>query len=156
MLEQTKDVFYYQMETARLTQSQKCKWDKGAYIATDRYCEDYIYFQDKYSLNNPMNCLNLKSTSPKICIFENLKTCRQEYEKCENGNNDETLCKTIRPLNNEKTGYDHFNKCSYSGTSCEKTTKKCEDYEQGFDNEEICSYLQRPNNYQLCKIWQKE
>ena len=99
--------------------TKMCSWSNGACAETDRTCEKYIFYSDQTGTSE--TCFNLHATDPKKCIFENSKTYRQEYEKCENGNGDENLCKTIRPLNALKTGYDQFSECILdSDNSCKQ------------------------------------
>ena len=131
--------------------SKMCTWSSNACAQSDRTCEKYIAYSGP-SGETSEACLNLHATSPKICIFENGKTCRQEYEKCENGDGDENLCKTIRPLNTEKTGYDHQNICQYASdtSKCEKVLKQCSKYEKGFDDGTVCQTLTSSNTNKMC------
>ena len=131
--------------------SKMCAWSSNACAPTDRTCEKYIVYSGP-SGETSEACLQLHATSPKICIFENGKTCRQEYEKCENGNGNENLCKTIRPLNTEKTGYDHQNICQYTSatSTCGKVLKECLKYEKGFDDGTVCLNLKSSNTNKMC------
>lgn len=126
--------------------SKKCVWN-GSCGETDRLCEDYITYNDKY-INNEhsqtlKSCLELKAETNKICIYEDSKECKQYYEKCEIANNNKDLCLTIKPLNAGKTGFDHLNKCDYSttGSTCTKQLKECKDYIKGEDDGTICVRL---------------
>ena len=135
--------------------TKMCSWSSNTCGPVDRTCEKYIFY---YGPNDEdsRSCSDLKSTSEKkICIFENGKTCREEYEKCDNGNENKELCNTIKPLNSEKTGYDHLYICKYpeddSGTaSCTKELKKCTEYIKNFDNEDVCPLLTASNENKLC------
>ena len=126
--------------------SKKCVWN-GSCGETDRLCEDYITYNDKY-INNEhsqtlKSCLELKAETNKICIYEDSKECKQYYEKCEIANENEALCSKIKPLNADKTGFDHLNKCVYSTTysTCTKQLKECKDYIKGEDDGAICVRL---------------
>ena len=69
--------------------------------------------------------------------------------KMDDGN--ENLCKTIRPLNTEKTGYDHQNICQYTSDSeCKSVPKECSKYEKGFDDGTVCPTLTSSNTNKMC------
>ena len=122
--------------------SKICSWSSNACTTADRYCEKYLQYQGPITETSE-NCINLKAEESKVCIFEEGKTCRQVYDGCDKGNNDESLCNAIKPLNLDKTDYDHFNKCVYNSPNCEAQLKNCEDYEKGFDDYIICSFLSK-------------
>ena len=137
--------------------TKMCSWSDRACASVDRTCEKYISY---YGPSNEFfkDCLNLKAiSSPKICMFENDKTCGEEYGKCDDGDEDQTLCESIKPLNSDKNGYDHQNICKYteevpedSDTTCTKRKKKCTEYIKGFDDEDDCLSLEASNANKLC------
>ena len=52
--------------------SKKCVWD-GSCGETDRLCEDYITYNDKYINDNSQTlktCFQLEAEANKICIYE--------------------------------------------------------------------------------------
>ena len=129
--------------------SKICSWSSDACSTTDRYCEKYLQYQGPESEISEY-CTSLKAEESKVCLFEDGKTCHQVYENCEKGNNNENICKTIRPLNTDKTDYDHLNKCKYNSPNCETQQKYCEDYEKGFDNGMVCSQLISHDINKMC------
>ena len=97
------------------------------------------------------------SEEGKVCVLENNEKCYSYYESCSFADGDENkdLCPTIKPLNNDFTGFDGYYKCEYNTAEkkCEKVKKECIDYdkERGKDESEVvansafCSLLNAPN-----------
>ena len=138
-----------------------CKWDKPSEssdyscIQTKRLCKNFITFTDNYSSENTAGCFDLVSTEPdlKTCYINGDGKCDEYYTSCTSGNNKENICPTIKPFNVAKTGFEKIYECTYSGTTCTKTLKKCNDYEydQEGDNESVCALLKvTDDNNQQC------
>lgn len=116
--------------------NQKCSLDGSNCKSEDRQCIDYIEYSDKNG--GYKSCHLLKSTSPKKCFYNsNENKCEEIYEKCED-TNDETTCKTIKPLNSGQ--FDSYKKCEYN-EGCIPVSRVCDDYKREDDPENLCSLL---------------
>ena len=81
--------------------------------------------------------------SNKKCVWDNGQ-CKEEYKSCESYNNvqnkNEEDCKKII-LYDSEGNVDYSNKCIYQSGSCsQKKLEKCEDYDNGKD-EEYCTRI---------------
>jgi len=132
--------------------SKKCKWTTSC-TETDRLCEDYIDYDDKYINSNDNSikgCFYLKAETDKVCIDLTKEGCKQYYASCDKANGKEDLCGTFKPVNNGKTGFISDYYCSYSGSTCEKTKKKCKNFVKGEDDASICPSLDASNDNKMC------
>ena len=141
--------------------SNSCIWDKPSgsseYSCTSiqRLCKDFITFVDNYQSENTATCLDLVSTdqSSKSCYYNEEGNCDEYYTSCSSGNGKQDICPTIKPLNDAKDGFKKFYECTYSGTTCTETLKKCNEYQYDQENvlESDCASLQvTDSNYQKC------
>ena len=132
--------------------STKCVWNSQSNSCgpSDRVCEDYIVYEDKYlgDTVNRKTCQQLTAETNKVCVFFDNKECKQYYDSCGKGDEDQALCGNIKPLNAGKTGFDPLYKCFYSDSdsSCKKEPKECSDFESGKDDKETCENLAASEN----------
>ena len=119
---------------------------------TTRYCEDYIENYGEQTITSSTKaCIDLspKDTDKNVCMFTDGKKCETYYKDCSVG--DSNTCSGIKPLNDEKTGFNYNYKCNYESGACNKVPKKCSDFDKSKDDKEFCESLQAPNtNHQIC------
>ena len=129
-----------------------CQWKPGSNGVADscetkdRLCNNFISFTDNIS-SNVNSCLQLTASDPlKICYLtgDNNK-CGETYKDCSSGDGEgnESLCRGINILNDEKNGFIKTLECSYSGTTCTRVVKDCNKYEynENEDTPAICGAL---------------
>ena len=124
--------------------NKKCLWSGTSCSEEDRTCKDLIAYEDEEGKS--AECFSLKpSDTTKIC-FLNGGTCTEDVKDCSVGQNEDS-CIKIKPLKEDKTGYDLYSKCSYSEGKCKKEEKMCEDSAKSeFTSDAQCKLLKITNS----------
>ena len=125
----------------------KCVWNSSANKCQSvrRSCDD------TYISPSESNCKSLESSDTnKKCYYlndVNEDACTEYYEKCEAFTaRDSTGCQNIKPLNEDKNGFDKTKKCVYNSreaVTCQTKDILCEEYVLGEKEDyKICYQLQ--------------
>lgn len=149
------------------SKDKKCEWKQKApseYECTEveRYCEDYLGFNYKESLNDnssPKTCIQLTSSDQKKVCVQGLnidgtsRSCQSYWKDCAQGNdNSNPSCSGIKPLNSNRNAFLPDYKCALNAArdTCLSTKKVCSEYDS--TNNDVCSELDPENENKECVL----